>query len=46
MVWKITAYNGTTWTAPYTMLPTEAIQMFLVETGLVNWDIKFIENLH
>ncbi len=46
MIWKIECYNGTTWLAPYQMLLTEAIEIFIKETKLVQWDIKYITNLH
>ena len=46
MFWKITAYNGTTWEAPYQMFPEEAIEKFMQDTGLDHWDIKSIINLH
>jgi hypothetical protein len=46
MIWLITAYNGTTWTAPYQMLPEESIERFMKDTGLNHWDIKSIVNCH
>lgn len=45
-IWKITAFNGTTWTVPYPMDIAEAIVWFCNDTKLHLMDIKIIENLH
>jgi hypothetical protein len=45
MYWKITAYNGTTWTSSYGMPLDEAISTFLSNNKLCQVDIKFVENM-
>lgn len=45
MIWKITAYNGTTDTYHGDSLG-EAVDEFLSKYALCVWDIKIIENLH
>lgn len=46
MIWKITCYNGDTWTAPYQMQLTEAIEKFCKDFNTVQLNIKFVENMH
>lgn len=46
MYWKITCYNGDTWEAPYQMLLSEALVLFMKETGNIEWSIKSVVNLH
>lgn len=46
MEWKIVCYNGTVWNAPIQMLLTSAIKAFIKDTGLTEWDIKSVTNLH
>ena len=45
MIWKITAYNGTTETYDGFSLG-EAVDYFLSKFALTIMDIKLIENLH
>lgn len=44
MYWEFTCYNGTVWEAPHQMDLTEGLARFKKETGLTDWDIKFIIN--
>ena len=46
MLWEITAYNHTVWTAKTQCSLWEAVEQFKKETGLHEMDIKRIENLH
>lgn len=46
MIWQFTCYNGTVWDCPSQVNLDEALRLFKKETGLVDMDIKKIENLH
>lgn len=46
MIWKITAYNGTSHTFDYGTKLETAIELFLSVYKLTQWDIKSIVNLH
>lgn len=46
MIWKITCYNGTIWEANTQMALSEALTKFKKETGMLDMDIKLVENLH
>ncbi len=46
MIWQITCYNGTIWKAPYGVILTDAIELFMKDTHMSQMDIKYIQNLH
>lgn len=45
MYYKITAYNGTTWFSETQQYLSDAVAQFCKETGLCEWDIRYVENL-
>lgn len=46
MVWKFTCYNGDVFETDRQMTLKEAIDVFIRFTGMTQYDIRLVENIH